>query len=375
MALDMITGLAKFCFILWEIAISSWRGKPIYTFERTMGTVGCELLRGLMSLVFVPLLVGGYAYLLIHGAPVLLSPSAVSTWFMAIVAFSFVDYWSHRLSHSVPLLWAIHSVHHQVEELNAIAGGRVSFLNDLVTLSLLLFLAILGIPLSVTLSVVGVAALYSVVLHCPFLGSFGWIGQVVASPAFHRLHHGIQPQYLNKNFSISLSFWDRVFGTYVEEDVPPKYGLTNGFATNSPFRANWQPWVDYFTKSTRTYAALPLKERSLSQRAYLFSQLFVVLLGASFLQNQTGPPLTALLVLGAVLGSLATLDGLVRQSRCAYYVEGFRVGLFIPMIFFLTRNGNWSGTSFWWIWGGAVFFLVWLRAAWSGASPAPVGNC
>jgi len=366
----MITGLAKFFFILWEIAISSWRGKPVYTFERTMGTVGCEVLRALMALVYVPLFVGGYTYLLIHHSFTLLSPSAVLTWGLAIFAFSFVDYWSHRLSHSVPFLWAIHSVHHQVEELNAIAGGRVSFVNDVVTLTLLFSLAILGIPLSVTLGVVGVAALYSVVLHCPFLGSFGWIGRVVASPAFHRLHHGIQPQYLNKNFSISLSFWDKVFGTYVEEDVPPKYGLTNGFATNSPFRANWQPWVDYFAKTKRTYAALPLKERSRSQRTYLFSQMILVLLCASLLQNTSGPALTAgiaLLCVGAVLGSLATLDGLVRQSRGAYYVEGFRVGLFIPMMFFLTGNGNWSGHSFWWIWGGAVLFLVWLRAAFGNA--------
>ena len=176
------------------------------------------------------------------------------------------------------------------------------------------------------------------------------------------MHHGTQPQYLNKNFSISLSFWDRVFGTYVEEDEPPKYGLTNGFATNSPFRANWQPWVDYLTKSRRTYTAPALKARSLSQRAYLFCQLVAVLFCASTVESQTDTALTVLLV-GAVLGSLGVFDGLVRQSRAAFYVEGFRVALLMPTVIFLTRNETWSGNSFWWICGAAVFSLLWLWAA------------
>lgn len=370
MALDLITGLGKFLFIVWELAISSWRGKRVYSFDRTMGTVGCEILRALMSLVLVPLFVGGYVYLVDHFSLFSLSASAVSTWVLAVLTFSFVDYWSHRFSHSVPLLWAIHSVHHQVEELNAISGGRVSFLNDVLTLSLLFFLAMLGIPLSVTLGVVGVAAVYSVVLHCPFLGSFGWIGRVVASPAFHRLHHGTQPQYLNKNFSISLSFWDRVFGTWVDEDVPPKYGLVNGFATNSPFRANWQPWVDYFSKTPKKFTAPRLTERSYSQRAYLLSQLVLVLYCASLLQNQKGPALTAgvsALLLGAVLGSLATLDGLLRRSRRVLIVEALRVALLMPLVFFVTRNGNAVG----WILGGAVFSLVWLRVAFAPSKNHP----
>jgi hypothetical protein len=309
---------------------------------------------------------------LTHHSLFLLSPSSLVTWVVAIFTFSFIDYWSHRLSHSIPLLWAIHSVHHQVEELNAISGGRVSFVNDLVTLGLLLFLAILGIPLSVTLEVVGVAGLYSVVLHCPFLGSFGWVGEVVASPAFHRLHHGIQPQYLNKNFSISLSFWDKVFGTFVEEDVPPQYGMTNGFATNSPFRANWQPWVDYFKRSERTYTAPTLEKRSLSQRVYLFSQMFLVLLCTSLVQKNAGSAAAVGIVclgVGAVLGSLATFDGLVRRSRIAFYVEGVRVGLFLALLVFLMPNGNWSGGKSGWVLGGTLFFLAWLRLAFGGTKP------
>lgn len=377
MVVDLITGLAKFAFMLWEIAYSTWRGKSVYTFERTLGTMGCEVLRLLMALVLVPLFVGAYLHLFRHASLFSLSAGAASTWVLAIFVFSFVDYWSHRLSHAVPLLWAIHSVHHQLEELNAVAGGRVSFLNDLVTLSLLFVLAILGIPLSVTLSVVGVFAFYSVVLHCPLFGSFGWLGHVVASPAFHRLHHGTQPQYLNKNFSISLAFWDRVFGTYVEETVPPKYGLANGFASNSPFRANWQPWVDYFSGARKTYAPLAVRKLSLSQRAYLIVQMVLVLLCASFLQNKTGPALavgTAILVLATVLGSLASLDGLLRSSRGALPAEAFRVGLWMPAVFLLTRHAEWSGSSFGWATGAAVVFTIWLRVAFAPGKKAPVAE-
>lgn len=369
MALGLITGLGKFFFLLWELGYSYWRSKPVYTFERTMGTVGCELLRVLMSLLIVPLFVSAYLYLFSCHSLFSLSTSDVSTWFFAVMIFSFLDYWSHRLSHSVPFLWAIHSVHHQVEELNAIAGGRVSFINDSVMLSALLSMAVLGIPISVTLAVVGVFGVYSAILHCPFLGSFGWIGYVVASPAFHRLHHGIQPQYLNKNFSISLSFWDRLFGTYVEEDVPPKYGLVNGFATNSPFRANWQPFVEYFTKSTRNHASLSPQKWTFSQQAYLLCQLGVVLYCASLLQSKTGPELStevAVLVVGAVLGSLATFDGLLRRTRVSYYVEGARVGLIMPGLFFVTGIGKWSGDSFFWVWGSAFFFLAWFFVAFRG---------
>lgn len=358
MIVDIVTGLAKFVFLFWELAFSSWRGKPVYTFDRTLGTVGCEVLRVLTALVLVPLFVGVYLYLFNHCAPFSLSSTAVSTWLIAIFVFSFVDYWSHRLSHSVPLLWAIHSVHHQLEELNAVAGGRVSFLNDVVTLGLTFSLALLGIPLSVTLGVVGVAALYSVVLHSPLLGSFGWLRYVVATPAFHRLHHGIQPQYLNKNFSISLSFWDRIFGTHVEETVPPKYGLVNGFASNSPFRANWQPWVDYFTGSRKTYSAPVLKKRSLSQRGYLIGQMALVLFCASLLHKDLAVGI-APMVAGAVLASLAILDALMHQPRRAYYAEGFRVALLMPGVLFLTGKVD----SAWWLGGSAVVFLGWLWAA------------
>ena len=150
MALDIITGLGRFVFILWELGISYWRGTPVHSLDRTLGTVGCQVLRGLTALVLVPLIAGWYVHVFQHWSFLTLSPTAVSTWIAAVLAFSYVDYWSHRLSHAVPLLWAIHSVHHQVEELNAVSGGRVSFANDVVTLGLLVLLAFLGIPLSVS---------------------------------------------------------------------------------------------------------------------------------------------------------------------------------------------------------------------------------
>jgi len=146
----------------------------------------------------------------------------------ALLVADFCGYWSHRLMHQIPFLWRIHRLHHSSERLDWLAAARVhpfeSVWNKLVSL---LPLFLLGFSPRITVFFGPLIGLYPIFIHCNVRWGYGWIGYLIASPAFHRWHHSADEHALNKNFSGLLPLFDFVFGTahFPRHGKPARYGL------------------------------------------------------------------------------------------------------------------------------------------------------
>lgn len=146
----------------------------------------------------------------------------------ALLVTDFIGYWSHRALHEVPALWRLHKVHHSSERLDWLASARVHPLetvwNRLVSL---LPLFLLGFSPAITAFFGPLVALYPVFVHANVRWGYGWLGYVIASPAFHRWHHSSDHEAINKNYSGLLPIFDFLFGTahFPRDAKPVRYGL------------------------------------------------------------------------------------------------------------------------------------------------------
>lgn len=183
-----------------------------------------------------------YPYLLEH----LALTEIKLTWLVWVVAFLALDlagYWNHRLSHSINFFWNQHVIHHSSEEFNLACALRQSISNLLVYFPFLLIpAALLGIPHKVV-AILGPLHLFAQFwYHTRHIDKMGWLEYVIITPSQHRVHHAINPEYIDKNLGQIFSFWDRMFGTFQEElkHVPPQYGVLKPANTWNPILINFQ---------------------------------------------------------------------------------------------------------------------------------------
>lgn len=162
---------------------------------------------------------------------------------VAFLALDFSGYWTHRIQHTYNIFWNAHIVHHSSEEYNLACALRqsISVFVRLFTF-FLIPAAFLGVPQQV-IAVVGPLHLFiQFWYHTRLIGKMGFLEKFIVTPSHHRVHHAINPEYLDKNMSQVLIIWDKLFGTFQEElaNVPPVYGVTRPVATWNPIRINFQ---------------------------------------------------------------------------------------------------------------------------------------
>lgn len=162
---------------------------------------------------------------------------------IAFVVIDFYGYWSHRFAHKINLFWNHHVIHHSSEEFNLACALRqpVSGIVKFFTF-LLIPAAIMGVPSEVIAIVLPLHLFMQFWYHTRHLGKLGFIEYILVTPSHHRVHHAINPEYLDKNLSQIFIFWDFLFGTFQEEldEVPPVYGISRPAATRNPFKINFQ---------------------------------------------------------------------------------------------------------------------------------------
>jgi alkylglycerol monooxygenase len=155
-------------------------------------------------------------------------------WLIAIVLFDFFDYWLHRAGHECAVMWAAHVVHHQSQHFNFSTALRQESTVALIGWIFYLPIAVIGVPPE-QFGVAGlIVLLYQFWIHTEHVGKLGWFDRVFSSPSNHRVHHAVNDQYLNKNYGGMFVIWDRMFGTFAEEEEPCVYG------TRTPLRS-WDP--------------------------------------------------------------------------------------------------------------------------------------
>jgi sterol desaturase/sphingolipid hydroxylase (fatty acid hydroxylase superfamily) len=172
-----------------------------------------------------------------------LTPLSISmspwTWVWAILAADFTYYWMHRLEHEHRILWASHSVHHSSEDYNLTVAMRLSIVEASFEWIFLIPMILIGFsPFQAVLALVFVAQ-FQTWIHTERIQKLGWLDEIFNTPSVHRVHHGSNEKYLDKNYGGILIIWDKLFGTFQREEEKVVYGLTKNIHTFNPIKINF----------------------------------------------------------------------------------------------------------------------------------------
>lgn len=173
-------------------------------------------------------------------------------WLLALVLVDLGFYWFHRLSHRSNLLWAVHHVHHSSEEYNLAVALRQPWLEKLVDLPFYLPLALIGMPVEMYLGAFTIDLLYQFFIHTRWVPRLGPLEWVLNTPSHHRVHHGVNPAYIDTNYGGVLIVFDRLFGTFVPEREEPVYGTVKPMNAWNPLTANVVVWRELAAASAKT---------------------------------------------------------------------------------------------------------------------------
>ena len=180
-----------------------------------------------------------------------LDPASASTWILAFLCVDFLYYWWHRYCHEINFMWAGHIVHHQSEEYNLSTALRQSWPTSVTGAIFFLPTAMLGVPFEVYFAATGVNLLYQFWIHTRLIGKMGPLEWVFNTPSHHRVHHGVNPEYVDKNYGGILIIWDRLFGTFAEERAPVIFGTVKPLHTWNPIHNNLGYWIELGRRSLR----------------------------------------------------------------------------------------------------------------------------
>lgn len=165
------------------------------------------------------------------------------TYIIAFIALDFAGYWVHRIAHEYNFFWNNHIIHHSSEEFNLACALRQS-ISSIVKIFAIFLLpaAVLGVPGQVIAIVAPLHLFAQFWYHTQHIDKMGFLEKIIVTPSHHRVHHAINPEYLDKNYSQIFIVWDKLFGTFQEElrEKPPVYGITRPVQTWNPIKINFQ---------------------------------------------------------------------------------------------------------------------------------------
>ncbi len=356
-----------FVLIAVELVWARAKGRKVYRFVDAIADLSCGIASQIQAVLLGAALLAAYALVYAHRM-VSIGPVWVQ-WAVAFVAVDFVYYWWHRMSHEVNLLWAAHVVHHQSEDYNLAVALRQAVLTAFTILPFHFPLALVGVPPLVFATVYALSTLYQFWIHTQLVPRVGGpLGWVLNLPHHHRVHHAINPRYLDKNYAATLIVWDRLFGTFEEEVEPCVYGVTKPIRSFNPLWAQveyffqmgrmmraasgleklrvvvaspaWKPEAmpaapprEVSPETWEKYAVRPSRARG----RYVLAQyiLLVVVTGAVMNWHAAIPMVVLLALCASIALALASLSGILESKRWAPPLEiarlvasGAAVGLY-----------------------------------------------
>ncbi len=237
-----------FALIGVELLAAHVLKRRVYRFSDAIVDLSCGTTQQATKVLLSGFLVLGYTAIYTHGRLLDLAADSVWTWLLAFVLVDLIYYWWHRLSHEVNVLWAGHIVHHQSEDYNLAVALRQSSFTSLSSWLFYLPLAVLGIPPLVFFVTSIASTLYQFWIHSELIPRLGPLEWVLNTASHHRVHHAVNPHYLDKNYGATLIVWDRLFGTFEPEGEAPVYGLVKPLQSFNPAWAQ----VHHFVYLART---------------------------------------------------------------------------------------------------------------------------
>lgn len=171
--------------------------------------------------------------------------TGIALWWvipLLIVCEDFCYYWFHRLHHETRIGWAAHVNHHSSQRYNLAVALRQSWTTPLTGFVFWLPLAIIGFHPVLILFAQAISLLYQFWIHTQAINRLGPLEWIFNTPSHHRVHHGANPEYIDKNYAGILIIWDRLFGSFAPEQAPVQYGLTKNINSYNPLTIAFHEW-------------------------------------------------------------------------------------------------------------------------------------
>ncbi len=236
-----------------EFLWGRYSGRQTYRLNDTINSLSMGLLSRVVDLLRL-----GFAGVVLSGLVSVLGVTPIATdsawvWVIAFVAYDCCYYWKHRFGHEWRILWASHVAHHQSEEFNLSTALRQTG-TDYIGFVFYLPLYVAGVPVEVVVTVGSLNLIYQFWVHTEHVRRLGPLEWILVTPANHRVHHARNPEYIDRNYGGVFILWDRLFGTFKEEqeEIPCYYGITHALHSWNPIWANLHMWVETAQLAWRT---------------------------------------------------------------------------------------------------------------------------
>ena len=239
--MDLILSAIPFLLllILLELGYGYMRGRNTYRLNDTINSLSMGSLSRLQALVILGASASIYEFVVVELQLTQLSEQSTWVWISALVLYDFAYYWKHRWGHEVALFWGAHVAHHQSEDFNLGTALRQTSMDFYGFLFYLPFF-LLGYPSEVLFTVVSLNLIYQFWVHTEHIPKLGPIEWVFVTPSNHRVHHGRNALYVDRNYGGVFIIWDRIFGTFQDEleAEPVSFGLRKPLNSWNPLWAN-----------------------------------------------------------------------------------------------------------------------------------------
>ena len=187
----------------------------------------------------------------------------ISPWtvVLAVLAADFIYYWEHRIAHEVRILWTQHAVHHSSRHMNVAVSVRFGPFEGALSALFHVPLVLIGFAPELVFFGIIVVLAYQTWIHTEVIGRLGPLDAIFNTPSNHRVHHGCDEKYLDKNYGGILMIWDRLFGTYQREEETPRYGLKRPFDSVNPIAVWFSELPAFFRELVNARSAAELWHR------------------------------------------------------------------------------------------------------------------
>lgn len=362
-----------FISILIELVVSVLLKRKVYRLNDSISDMSAGMMQELVGVFTKVLLFGVYILVFdwVHKPENLVPgrsygmPVNILTWILAFLLVDFIYYWFHRNSHNVAIIWGSHEAHHSSQEYNLSVALRQGAFQRLFSFPYYLPLALIGLSPVQFIVCSQVNTLYQFFIHTRLVNKLGFLEYFMNTPSHHRVHHGVNPRYIDKNHAGMLIIWDRLFGTFEPETEEPYYGTVKPLTTFNPVWAQLHYWWSLVELSAKCRGFDRVKvwfarpgwkpdylggkhaipeinpgaykkfdvDNALSLKLYATLVYVVSLPFFLILQRTKGLPLLQQLMLSVpVVIGLASAGGLMMHRRWGLWLEMVRLPLFVVMI-------------------------------------------
>ncbi|MFM2307643.1 MAG: hypothetical protein RLZZ367_2312 [Bacteroidota bacterium] len=241
-----------FLLIGIELLIAKMRNLSYYRMNDAIANLSCGIGSQISGIFLKTVTFIGYTWLYEHS--IWKIQDSIVTYILLFIGVDFFYYWFHRLAHEISFLWGSHVVHHQSEEYNLTVALRQAWLQGAFSWVFYLPLAVVGFSPASFITIASLQTLYQFWIHTKLIDKMNPAFEYVFNtPSHHRVHHGVNPKYIDKNHGGTLIIFDRWFGTFQVEDEEVVYGITKQTNSWNPVWVNFEYWIDLFKEAFRVH--------------------------------------------------------------------------------------------------------------------------